>query len=125
MELKMKSNYEILLKILRKDFMKDLRAGNLCATDQLGWLLKDEQTIEEYFCKWLINEEYAEKRRSKISDWIEMPSHINMHNGTHERCDMLIGTCACGATHSIKDWKDKIPNAEQYIKRLNKKADKK
>jgi hypothetical protein len=26
------------------------------------------------------------------------------HNGCHEACDMLVGPCACGATHALTDW---------------------
>lgn len=52
---------------------------------------------------------------SEKNSFILMPEHINIHNGSHQRCDMLIGACSCGAWHHIEDWKDKIENAEQYI----------
>ena len=60
MDLKMKPTNEVLLKILHKEFMKDLRAAKLCASDTLVWVLKSEESIENYFHKWLINEGYAE-----------------------------------------------------------------
>ena len=46
------------------------------------------------------------------NDFIIMPEHINMHNACNERCDMLIGPCACGAWHKLKDWEDRIPKKE-------------
>ena len=52
--------------------------------------------------------------KTRNTDFIEMPQHIDIHNGTHERCDMLIGCCSCGAWHKIDDWNEKIANAAQY-----------
>ena len=49
-------------------------------------------------------------------DFIVMPDHIDMHNGIHERCDMLVGPCACGTWHSLKDWEGVIPKEEiEYV----------
>jgi hypothetical protein len=47
-------------------------------------------------------------------NFVAMPAHIEMHNGSHERCDMLIGYCSCGAWHRIGDWVGKIENIELY-----------
>ena len=52
----------------------------------------------------------------KTPNFIVMPEHINMYNGIHERCDMLVGTCACGMWHKLEDWEDRIPKKE--IKKL-------
>lgn len=41
-------------------FMKDLKEGKLCATDQLVWILRDDKIIETYFWRWLKKEGYAE-----------------------------------------------------------------
>ena len=46
------------------------------------------------------------------NDFIIMPEHIDMHNGINERCDMLVGYCACGASHKLEDWEGKIPKKE-------------
>lgn len=45
-----------------------------------------------------------------------MPEHINVYNASHERCDMLIGPCSCGAWHRMSDWQEKIKNASEYLK---------
>ena len=39
---------------------------------------------------------------------IAMPKNIELHNGTHERCDMAQGYCACGAVHNILQTRDRI-----------------
>lgn len=48
---------------------------------------------------------------NKQSMTVPMPKEIEIHNGTHEPCDMLIGPCSCGAWH-ITD------NLENIIKIL-------
>lgn len=53
--------------------------------------------------------------KEEKTNFIPMPKHISVYNGTHEKCDMLIGACSCGAWHKIDDWKDKIEKAEQYL----------
>ena len=45
MTITLKSDREILLKILEVMFMKDLKEGKLCATDQLVWILRDDKII--------------------------------------------------------------------------------
>lgn len=50
-----------------------------------------------------------------MKELVEMPIHINVFNGQHQRCDMLVGPCSCGAWHHIEDWKDKIENPKQYL----------
>jgi len=57
--MKLKSPEEILEKMLFEDFMKDLRAAKLCASDTLIWVLKDEDSIQRYFRSWLIEKGYA------------------------------------------------------------------
>lgn len=52
---------------------------------------------------------------SKEKNLVVMPSHINVYNGSHERCDMLIGACSCGAWHRIEDWEGKIENVESFF----------
>lgn len=37
-----------------------------------------------------------------------MPDNIEVHNGSHERCDMADGPCSCGSWHNIEDWPDEI-----------------
>ena len=34
----------------------------------------------------------------------EMPHIFEQHNSCTDRCDMLVGPCACGATHSAEEW---------------------
>ena len=51
------------------------------------------------------------------SNLIEMPSHLKFYNACIEPCDMLIGYCICGATHTKGDWENKIENVEQYLKK--------
>lgn len=60
MTIKLKPDKEILLKILRVMFMKDLKDAKLCASDTLVWVLKDEKLIESHFWSWLKKEGYAE-----------------------------------------------------------------
>lgn len=37
-----------------------------------------------------------------------MPKCFDFYNGSHERCDALVGPCACGAWHEEGDWTEKI-----------------
>lgn len=46
-----------------------------------------------------------------------MPDHIKYFNGNNQPCDVLIGPCCCGAWHFKEDWKGKIPNLTQYLKK--------
>lgn len=50
------------------------------------------------------------------TNFVVMPEHINVYNASHERCDMLIGPCSCGAWHRMSDWQEKIKNASEYLK---------
>ena len=63
---------------------------------------------------WLSNL-FENRNRSTHNGMIAMPEYVEMHNGTHERCDMLIGPCACGAWHTIECWDEKIGNVSEYI----------
>lgn len=39
--------------------------------------------------------------KSKV---VKMPINIDYFNGCSDRCDLLQGPCACGASHSIDEW---------------------
>ncbi len=39
---------------------------------------------------------------------IVMPDDISVYNGTYERCDMLVGPCCCGATHTYWDFHTRV-----------------
>ncbi len=41
------------------------------------------------------------------------------YNGSNVACDMIIGPCACGATHDIEEWLDKIKNLGEKNKVLS------
>ena len=47
---------------------------------------------------------------------IPMPDSIDIHNASHERCDMAQGPCACGAWHKLEKWPEDIRNE---IKEIN------
>ena len=40
------------------------------------------------------------------------------YNGSNEACDMLVGPCACGATHDIEEWLDVMKDLEEKNKVL-------
>lgn len=58
---------------------------------------------------------------SKQSVIVSMPEEIELHNAAHERCDILIGPCSCGAWHTtdnlekiialVKERQDEINNS--------------
>ena len=57
-----KTNYMITLRkdalvtLLRREFMKDLRAYKMCASDTTHWILKDKEQTEEsdtYIDGWM------------------------------------------------------------------------
>lgn len=47
-------------------------------------------------------------RHDTLRGFIKMPIAINWHNGSHERCDVAQGPCACGAWHTLEDWPAEI-----------------
>lgn len=36
---------------------------------------------------------------------ISMPRAINRFNACNDRCDMASGHCACGAFHTLEEWR--------------------
>lgn len=60
-QLKMRSCEEILQKILYNMFFEELKKGNIVPTDQLKYVMKDEQAKVELYHKWLIKNGYADK----------------------------------------------------------------
>ena len=59
MEVQLKSEKEILLKLLGKMFEEDLKSGKCIPTDQLQYVWKDEERQKELFNKWLVENNYA------------------------------------------------------------------
>ena len=51
---------DALLTLLRREFIKDLKAHKMCASDTTHWILKDTKQVEEYFYKWLKREGYSD-----------------------------------------------------------------
>ncbi len=39
-------------------------------------------------------------------EMIVMPKDISLHNACNDRCDMFVGPCICGATHTARSWPD-------------------
>ncbi len=58
--MKLKDPETVLLMLLKKMFMEDLRAARLCASDTVQWVLKDQKQVEERFEAWLVQNGYAE-----------------------------------------------------------------
>ncbi len=50
---------------------------------------------------------------------IPMPKELKLHNAYNEKCDMLIGPCACGSWHYGKDV-EKIVKAHFSNKKAKK-----
>lgn len=59
MEITLKPEKEILLRLLGKMFEEDLKNGKVVATDQLQYVWKDEERQKELFNKWLVENRYA------------------------------------------------------------------
>lgn len=66
MNIILKPTDEILLKILRKQFMKDLIAAKICPSDMIHWMLSDKEAADNSFHKWLIKEGYADDTQKYI-----------------------------------------------------------
>lgn len=45
--------------------------------------------------------EHVDRARSEHPSWVPMPGGADLYR-TGTRCDMLIGPCACGATHTVE-----------------------
>jgi hypothetical protein len=60
MNIILKPTDEILLKILRKQFRKDLENRDIFPDDMIDWMLSDKEAMENNFHKWLIKEGYAD-----------------------------------------------------------------
>lgn len=47
-----------------------------------------------------------------------MPEGMLFYNGSGTPCDMLVGPCSCGATHSAVDWAERCVAAERRAQEL-------
>jgi len=59
--LRPKPIYDILFKLLEKEFNKDFEAQKLCAGDQIMWYRKDKDLMKKLYNKWLLDNEYVEE----------------------------------------------------------------
>ena len=44
-----------------------------------------------------------------------MPEHIIIYNGSGTPCDMIEGTCACGAWHNVNEWKGDKRDGRSWV----------
>lgn len=43
-------------------------------------------------------------KRTPGNEFVSMPDIFSTYNASTDRCDLLVGPCACGATHSADEW---------------------
>jgi hypothetical protein len=43
-----------------------------------------------------------------VREFEPMPEGMFFYNGSGTPCDMLVGPCSCGATHSAVDWAQRV-----------------
>lgn len=80
-------------------------------------------TKKQLFRIWETEFEFPQTRREddpmyqlpQSGKQVTMPANLSIYNGCSERCDMLVGACACGAWHEANDWDGKIGNIETLI----------
>jgi hypothetical protein len=46
------------------------------------------------------------RHRNELLGWPKELERVSLFNACNEKCDMLIGPCACGAWHQPDDWTD-------------------
>lgn len=97
--------------------------------DRLKKISKDECSVS--ICDNLhTRAEKAEQQIAELQAEIEllkkdhivpMPPEFFFHNACSERCDMLVGPCACGAWHRADDFIEKIKDLFTSLKTENQK----
>lgn len=58
-----------------------------------------------------------------MNDFVGYPEHWPVYRNPSVICDMLQGPCACGAWHTLDEWKDRI-NWKEIFKNNEKTATK-
>lgn len=59
MEIRLKTESEILYKLLYDRFLVDFEKGLCCPSDSIIWNRKNKESMDLLFKKWLVRNEFA------------------------------------------------------------------
>ncbi len=57
--MKLKPTKEILKILLYNMFLEDFKNADVCASDMIAWIHKNDKEMQRYFEAWLIENNYA------------------------------------------------------------------